>query len=86
MADRTSYTDTVTRDQIADQLRELADAFESSDTNVQVGNKSVQLSPPDSVNYQIDVVERSSLLRGDHETVEIELGWKPQNRDEGDAE
>jgi len=86
MADRTSYTDTVTRDQIADQLRELADAFESSDTNVQVGNKTVQLSPPDSVNYQIDVVERSSLLRGDHETVEIELGWKPQKRDEGDDE
>lgn len=81
MADRTSYTDTKTRDQIADRLRELADAFESGDTSVQVGNKSVHLSPPESVNYQIDVVERSSLLRGDHESVEIELGWKPERRD-----
>jgi len=86
MADRTSYSDTAARDQIADQLRELADAFESSDTNVQVGNKSVHLSPPDSINYQIDVVERSSLLRGDHESVEIEFGWKPEQRDESDEE
>ncbi|SNZ04758.1 amphi-Trp domain-containing protein [Natronoarchaeum philippinense] len=78
MADRTSYTDTMTRDQIADQLRELAETFESSDPAVQVGNKSVYLSPPDSINYQIDVVERSSLLRGDHETIQIELGWKPE--------
>lgn len=78
MADRTSYTDTMTRDQIADHLRELADAFESNDTTVDVGNKSVHLSPPDSVNYQIDVVERSSLLRGNHESLEIELGWKPE--------
>ncbi|MFC6729634.1 amphi-Trp domain-containing protein [Natronoarchaeum mannanilyticum] len=86
MADRTSYTDTVTRDQIADQLRELADAFESSETNVRVGNKTVNLSPPDSINYQIDVVERSSLLRGKNESVEIELGWKPEQRDESTEE
>ncbi|HMB51528.1 amphi-Trp domain-containing protein [Natronoarchaeum rubrum] len=82
MADRTSYTDTKTRDDIADRLRELADAFESSDTTVHAGNKSVHLSPPDSINYQIDIVERSSLLRGDHESVEIELGWKPEQQDQ----
>lgn len=81
MADRTSFTDTKTRAQIADQLRDIADAFESGDTTVEVGNKSVHLSPPDAINYQIDVVERSSLLRGDHETVEIELGWKPESRE-----
>ena len=77
MADRTSYTDTMTTDQIADELRALAEAFESSETQIRVGNKSVQLSPPDSVNYSIDVIERSSLLRGNHESIEIELGWKP---------
>lgn len=81
MADRTSYTDTKTRDQLAGQLRDIADAFESGDTTVEVGNKSVHLSPPDSINYQIDVVERSSLIRGDHESVEIELGWKPTDRE-----
>jgi len=86
MADRTSYTDTVTREQIAEQLRDLADAFESADTTVEVGNKSVHLSPPDSINYQIDVVERSSLLRGKNESVEIELGWKPEQGSESDEE
>ena len=78
MADRTSHTDTLTRDQVADQLREMAEAFESGDTSVRVGNKSVDLSPPDSINYSVDVIERSSLLRGNHESIEIELGWKPE--------
>lgn len=79
MADRTSHTDTLTADQVADRLRKLADAFESGETRVDVGNKSVHLSPPESVNYQIDVIERSSLLRGNNETVEIELDWKPES-------
>jgi amphi-Trp domain-containing protein len=78
MADRTSHTDTLTRDQVADELRAIAKAFESGETTVKVGNKSVNLSPPDSVNYQIDVIERSSLLRGNHENIEIELGWNPE--------
>jgi len=81
MAERTSSTQTVTRKELADALRDLADAFESEETRITVGNKSVKVSPSSELTYSIDVVERSALLRGRRETVEIELGWKPASAD-----
>lgn len=77
MAERTSSSETVSREELAGHLRELAEAFEGDDTRIVVGNKSVRVSPPEEVNYSVDVIERSALLRGNHETVEIELSWKP---------
>ncbi|QSG01782.1 amphi-Trp domain-containing protein [Natranaeroarchaeum sulfidigenes] len=77
MAERTSSSETVSTEEIAAYLRELADAFEDAETRISVGNKSVRVSPPEEVNYSIDVIERSALLRGDHETIEIEVSWKP---------
>ncbi|WP_254522210.1 amphi-Trp domain-containing protein [Natrinema caseinilyticum] len=44
---------------------------------VPVGNKNVSLHPPHHVDVSIEVVERSSMLRGNRETVDIELSWKP---------
>ncbi len=81
MAERTSSTQTLTKEELADALRDLADAFESEETRITVGNKSVRVSPSSEVTYSIDVVERSALLRGRRETVEIELGWKPASAD-----
>ncbi|MCL9813423.1 amphi-Trp domain-containing protein [Natranaeroarchaeum aerophilus] len=77
MAERTSSSETVSTEEMARYLRELADAFEDAETRISVGNKSVRVSPPEEVNYSIDVIERSALLRGDHETIEIEVSWKP---------
>ncbi len=77
MAERTSSSETVSTEKLAAQLRDLADAFEADETRVTVGNKSVKVSPPEEVNYSIDVIERSALLRGNHETIEIEVSWKP---------
>lgn len=81
MAERTSSTQTLTTEELANALRDLADAFESEETRITVGNKSVKVSPSSELTYSIDVVERSALLRGRRETVEIELGWKPASAD-----
>jgi hypothetical protein len=36
----------------------------------------VVLHPPESVNTEIEVTERSSKLRGDKETLELTAEWK----------
>lgn len=77
MADRTSSSETKDRAEVAAELRQIADALESEESRIVVGNKSVRVSPPKDINYSIDVVERSALLRGNHETVEVELSWNP---------
>lgn len=79
MADRTEAERTLTRPELAAYLTELAREFDrdSDDISVSVGNKSVSLSPPEEVSCDVAVVERSSMLRGERETIEIELKWKP---------
>lgn len=79
MADRTNAEQKLTRSELAAYLRGLADEFErdSDEIAVDVGNKTVSLSPPERVTCDVDVVERSSVLRGQRETVDIELSWKP---------
>lgn len=78
MADRTQASETLTRSELAAYLRSLADEFESGDEEVgiDVGNKRVTLNPPEEVSCDVEVVERSSVLRGSKETVELELSWK----------
>jgi len=46
--------------------------------SVPVGNKDISLTPSESVNYSINVVERHRRFRGSRETVRIELDWKPK--------
>lgn len=79
MADRTEAELTLTRPELATYLTELAREFDrdSEDISVSVGNKSVSLSPLEEVSCDVTVVERSSMLRGERETIEIELEWKP---------
>lgn len=56
------------------------DATETGDDaveiSVEVGNKSVTLHPPEAVTVSVDVVERSSMLRGERETIDLEFSWK----------
>ncbi len=79
MAERTTADETMTRSELATYLTTLASEFESDDEeiDVTVGNKTVGLNPPENVSVSVDVVERSSMLRGNSETVTIELNWKP---------
>jgi len=77
MAQRTTADETLPRDELAAYLRDLAAEFERGDEQitVPVGNKNVTLMPPETLDVSVEVVERSSMLRGDRETVDIELSW-----------
>ena len=79
MADRTTTEETMPRPELAAYLEELATEFErgSDEIAVPVGNKTVELHPPENIDISVDVVERSSMLRGQRETIDIELSWKP---------
>lgn len=78
MTQRTTADETLPRDELAEYFRELAAEFERDDEQITipVGNKNVTLTPPETLNMSVEVVERSSMLRGDRETVDIELSWK----------
>ncbi len=79
MADRTTAQGTMSREELASYFVSLAEEFgrDEGDISVRVGNKSVTLQPPTKVEYDIAVVERSSVIRGNRETVTIEVNWKP---------
>ena len=79
MVERTTAADTLSRSELAAYLSGLADEFdrEEEEIHVDVGNKTITLTPPGEVDCSIDVVERSSRLRGRRESVEIELRWTP---------
>ncbi|WP_128225146.1 amphi-Trp domain-containing protein [Halobacteriaceae bacterium SHR40] len=79
MAEETKVTEQLTREQATDRLNEIArELREGEDMTVSVGNKDIALSPSDTVNYSITVVEKQSRFRGSRETIQIELDWKPK--------
>lgn len=69
----------MSREELASYFISLAEEFGGGegDVSVRVGNKSVTLHPPTKVEYDIAVVERSSVIRGNRETVTVEVKWKP---------
>ena len=79
MAQRTTADETISRAELAEYFAHLSEAFAEGDdeVRVKVGNKTVELNPPESVDLSVDVIERSTLFRGNREEVEIELAWKP---------
>ncbi|MFC4357481.1 amphi-Trp domain-containing protein [Halobium salinum] len=81
MADSTEHSSKMNREEFAGYLRRLADEFEKEgDIDVPVGNKSVRLHPPDSVKRDIEVVERSSILRGSKEAIGLDVKWKKSKK------
>lgn len=79
MSDQTTNDETIDGDAVADRLTDLAGELRSGENvTVRVGNKDVVLTPPKTLDYRIDVIEKQSRFRGDRETVRIEIDWKPQ--------
>lgn len=77
MADKTESKQEMNREELAAYFRQLADEFDrEGELSVSVGNKSVLLDPSESIRTEIEVVERSSILRGNRESMEIEMSWK----------
>ncbi|RQG92434.1 amphi-Trp domain-containing protein [Natrarchaeobius chitinivorans] len=79
MAERTTADETLTREEVVTYFDHLSNAFDETDdeVRVRVGNKTVELEPPETVELSVDVIERSAMFRGKRETIEIELSWKP---------
>ena len=94
MAKRTNFDGKMSRSETADFLRTLADDLDSGAeaVTVEVGNKRVELSPPETINAEVEVTERSRALRKDLEELEIDFQWNPVtktgsgNRDNGESE
>jgi len=66
-------------DEAAERLEAIAAELRSEGTfDIDVENRTVHLSPPSTITIEVGVRETSSLLRGDRETVTIEMDWEPQ--------
>lgn len=79
MAKKTLEEDELSRDEVAEQLRALADEFEGEGpANVKTGNKIITVTPPSAVAYEVGVRESSSILRGNRETITIKMDWRPE--------
>lgn len=77
MAEKTDYDQTVSRDEAADLIQELARELQGKGpAEVRVGNKSLTLSPAPELEYEIEVEERSPMLGGSHEEVTVTLEWE----------
>lgn len=80
MSGRITQDDLLDRTVVADKLNNLAGSLRSEGAaTVEVGNKVVELNPPENVNYSIDVVETKRRFRGNRESISIELSWKPED-------
>ena len=79
MVERTTSDEVLSRTELADYLSELARRFEESESGVDVpvGNKTVSLGHSEDVSVSVDVVERSSRIRGSRETVTVKMSWTP---------
>lgn len=77
MSDITSHEEKLPRNDATNWLHELARALEGDGpSEVRVGNKTVTLSPASTVEYGIDVEERSPMLGGHREELTLTLEWK----------
>lgn len=81
MAERTTNDEVLSRSELSDYLSELSRRFDEGESGVDVpvGNKTISLGNSEDVSVSVDVVERSSRLRGDRETVTVTMSWKPES-------
>ena len=79
MANTTSHETELSRAETAAFLRDIADELDSDRNGVRidVGNKQVRLSPPERINTEATVTERSRRLRKDIEELELRFRWTP---------
>lgn len=79
MAEKTTHSDSLDPTDAADRLSDVANALHTGDNfSIRVGNKEIQLSPAETVEFSIEVVEKRRRFRGNRETIRIELDWNPE--------
>ncbi|PSP69144.1 amphi-Trp domain-containing protein [Halobacteriales archaeon SW_12_67_38] len=78
MAEKNVSEDELDRAEAADRLRTIADDLEEGEEfNVDIGNKTISLSPTSVIGFEVGARESSSILRGSRESVTITMGWRP---------
>jgi amphi-Trp domain-containing protein len=79
MAETTTFSGEMTRTELAEFLRAMADELDSGHGKIRIplGNKEVTLSPPETVDVETTVTERSRRLRKDVEEVDLCFDWNP---------
>lgn len=79
MSETTEFDEQMSREEVADYLRSIADEFERGDpASVRLGNKRVELRPAESVNCEGAVTEQSPLIGSDREELSLTLSWVPR--------
>jgi amphi-Trp domain-containing protein len=79
MADQTSAETTMSREDLASYLRDVADELGGDgEANVPVGNKTVRLQPGAEIDCDVSVEERSPMIGSDKEIIAMELSWDHQ--------
>ena len=85
MTESTNFDEELTREEAADELQRIASELRGTNVaEVPIGNKLLTLSPSPTLDYAIEVEERSPLMGGDRETLTVTLDWKVE--DEPDRE
>lgn len=79
MAETTTHNEEMTREETAEFLRTIADGLDSQQGKIRIpiGNKEVLLSPPDTIDSEATVTERSRRLRQDTEELSLTFKWNP---------
>lgn len=79
MAETTAHEAELTRQEAATFLRSIADELASGRSKIRVGigNKEVELSPPERISAAAVVTERSRRLRKDTEELQLVFDWYP---------
>ena len=82
MAETTSDEVKMARGEAAAYLRSIADelASEGGSVGVPIRNKEVHLTPPETINLETTVTERSRRLRSDTEELSLVFKWNPTRR------
>lgn len=77
MADSTSASQNISREEAAAELETIASVLRGGEEtiDIKINNKSVSLTPRETLDYDIEVRERSPMLRGKRESITIGLKW-----------
>ncbi|EMA50357.1 amphi-Trp domain-containing protein [Halococcus thailandensis] len=79
MVDTTEASQSLSRDEAAEALESLANELRGdAEMTVLAGNKSVALTPRDTLDYEIEVSEREPMLGDKRESISIDLNWKAE--------
>jgi len=78
MAEKTTHSDSLEPADAADRLSDIANALHTGENfSIRVGNKEIRLSPAETVDFSIEVVEKQRRFRGNREQIRIALDWNP---------